>query len=171
VPSAPSNATDAMFNVLDNFLTKMKEVDFQFTIFPHNLSKYGTLDNLPHIIEELEDLPTEVNDWLVYFPQAKPRYNGGNVYTMALLGCSIPLGKIMKEHNNWFRETRFGLWEATIQMEAPVSARWLLFSTNMTNTDILKKEISHFIEDIPVSLRWKMILLGTQGKIPKGNQV
>jgi len=131
----------------------------------------GHSKNLPHVIEELEDLLTEVNDWLVYFPQAKPRYNGGNVYMMALLGCSILLGKIMKENNDWFRETRFGLWEATIQTEAPVSIGLLLFSTNNTNTDILKREISRFIKDIPVGLRWKMILLGTQGKIPKENQV
>jgi len=140
-------------------------------VFPHNLSQYGTPDNLPHVIDKPEDLPTEVDDWLVYFPQAKPRYNGGNIYTMALLGCSILLGKIMKENNNWFRETRFGLWEATIQMEALVLVGWLLFLTNTTNTDILKKEISCFIEDIPIGLRWKMISLGTQGKIPKENQV
>jgi len=90
---------------------------------------------------------------------------------MALLGCSIPLGKIMKENNDWFCETRFGLWEATIQMESLVSIGWLLFLTNITNTDILKKEISRFIEDILVGLWWKMISLGTQGKIPKENQV
>ena len=140
-------------------------------MFPHNLSQYGTLENLLHVLKELEDLPTEVDEWLVYFPQAKPRYNGGDVYTAALLGCSVPLGKIMKEHNDWFRETCFGLWEATIQTKAPVSIGWLLFSTNNTNMDLLKREISRFIDDILVGLRWKMISLGTQGKIPKENQV
>jgi len=103
----------------------------------------------------------EVDDWLTYSPQAKLRYNGGNVYMMALIGISIPLGKIMKENNDWFRETRFGLWEAMIQTESPLSVGWLLFSTNTTNTDILKKEISKFIEDILVGLCWKMISLGT----------
>jgi len=132
-------------------------------VFPHNLSQYGMLDNLPHVLEEPEDLLTEVDNWLVYFPQAKPRYNSSNVHTMALLGCSIPLGKIMKENNDWFQETRFRLWEATIQTKAPVLIGWLLFSANNTNTDILKREISRFINDIPVGLRWKMILLGTQG--------
>jgi len=140
-------------------------------VFPHNLSQYGTLENLLHVLEEPEDLPTEVDEWLVYFPQAKPRYNGSDIYTTALLGCSVLLGKIMKEHNDWFRETRISLWEATIQTEAPVSIGWLLFSTNNTNTDLLKREISRFIDDIPVGLRWKMISLGTQGKIPKENQV
>jgi len=171
VPPKPVNATDAMFDALDEFVTKMKEADRRFTVFPHNLSKYGTMDNLPHFIDDPEDLPTEVDDWLVYFPQAKPRYNGGDVYTTALIGLSIPLGRIRKERNEWFRETRYGLWQATIQTESPVSVGWLLFSTNFTNTDILKSEISKFIDDIPVGLRWKMISLGTQGKIPPENQV
>ncbi len=171
IPPKLGNAADAMFDALDGFVTKMKEADRWFTVFPHNLSKYGTLENLPHIINDLENLPTEVDDWLVYFPQAKPRYNGGDVYTTALLGLTIPLGHIMKEQNDWFRETCYGLWEATIQTESPVSVGWLLFSMNFTNTDILKREISSFIDDIPVGLHWKMISLGTQGKIPPENQV
>jgi len=63
-PSAIStkHATDAMFDALNKFLMKMKEVDCQLTVFPHNLSQYGTLNNLPHIIDKPEDLPTEVND-------------------------------------------------------------------------------------------------------------
>jgi len=166
----PGNMTDAMFDALDKFVTKMKKADHQFTVFPHNLSKYGMLDNLPHSLEDLEDLPTEVDDWLD-FPQAKPHYNGRDVYMTVLLGLSIPLGRIMKEHNEWFCKIHFGLWEATIQTKSPVSVGWLLFSTNSTNIDILKKEISKFINDIPVGLCWKMISLGTQGKIPKENQV
>jgi len=88
----------------------------------------------------------------------------------SLLG-SVPFGKIMMEKGDWFRESKFDLWEATIQMDAPVSVGWLLFSTNTINTTILKREISHFIDDISVGLQWKMILFGTQGKIAKENQV
>jgi len=160
-----------MFDALDEFLTKMKEADRCFTVFPHNLSHYGSLNNLPCSIEDPDNLPTEVEDWLVYFLQAKPRFNGGNVYTTALIGSSIPLGRIMKEQGDWFKESKFGLWEATIQTKVPVSVGWLLFSTNNTNTDILKREILAAIEDIPVGLRWKMISLGTQGKISTENQV
>jgi len=47
VPPAPDNTTIAMFNALDEFLTKVKAADQQFTVFPHNVSKYGTMDNLP----------------------------------------------------------------------------------------------------------------------------
>jgi len=149
----------------------MKEADRKFTVFPHNISKYGTLANLPCSIKEQEDLPTKVNEWLEYFPQAKPCFNGGDVYTSALIRGSIPLSRLMKEQNEWFKESRFSLWESTIQTEAPVSVGWLLFSTNNTNTEILKKEILQFIDDIPVGLRWKMVSLGTQGKIALENIV
>jgi len=142
-------------------------------VFPHNLSPYGTLANLLSSIEEPEDWPTEVDDWLIYFPQAKPRFNGGDVYTTVLIGGSVPLGKLIKEQSDWFvTESQFRLWEVTIQMEAPVLVGWLLFSTNNTNMGILKMKISRFIDNIPVHLScWKMVLLGTQGKIPKENQV
>jgi len=160
-----------MFDALDKFLTKMQEADRKFTVFLHNLSQYGSLTSLPSALDNPELLPTEVDDWLVYFPQAKPRFQGGNVYTLALIGTSMPLGWIMKAQSNWFNETRFGLWEVNIQTEAPISVGWLLFSTNNINTEILKQEISKFLEDIPVGLRWKMISLGTQGKIAKENQV
>jgi len=67
VPLAPGNATDTMFNARDKFLTRMKEADWQFTVFPHNLSQYGTLANILSPIEEPEDLPTEVGDCFIYF--------------------------------------------------------------------------------------------------------
>jgi len=49
------------------------------------------------LIEDPEDLPMEVDNWLVYFPQAKPCFNGGNIYTTALIGSGILLGRIVKE--------------------------------------------------------------------------
>jgi len=46
-----------------------------------------------------------------------------------------------------------------------------LSAGNNTNTEILKWEISKFIDDILVGLSWKMIWLSMQGKIAKENQV
>ncbi len=162
---------DAMFDTLDEFLTKMQEADRKFMVFPHNPSQYGSLMSLPAVLDDPECLPTKVNNWLIYFPQAKPHFQGGDVYTLALISTSIPLGRIMKAQSDWFKELRFRLWEANIQTEAPMSVGWLLFWMNNINMEILKKEISKFLEDIPVGLCWKMISLGTQGKIAKENQV
>jgi len=129
--------------------------------------QYGSLESLPQVIDDPELIPTDVDNWLVYFPQAKPRFQGGNVYTSALISTSLPLSKIMKAQSDWFKETRFELWEVNILTESPISVGWLLFSTNNINMDVLKCKISRFIEDITVGLHWKMITLGTQGKIPK----
>jgi len=103
------------------FLTTMKEADRCFTIFPHNLTQYGTLANLSQSIEDPEDLLTKVDNWLVYFPQAKPHFNRGDMYTTALIGGSILLGRLLKERIDWFKESKYSLWEVMIQMEAPVS--------------------------------------------------
>ncbi len=92
LPPSPSNATDAMFDALDEFLTKMQEADHKFTVFPYNLSQYRSLTSLPSALDNPELLLTEVDDWLVDFPQAKPRFQGGDVYMSALIGTSMPLG-------------------------------------------------------------------------------
>jgi len=63
-----------MFDALDKFLTKMQEADRKFSIFPHNLSQYGSLAALPPTLNNPERLPSEVDDWLVYFPQEKSRF-------------------------------------------------------------------------------------------------
>jgi len=66
------------------------------------LTKYGLTNTMPKVIDEPDDLPTEVEEWLEYFPQAKPCFSGGDLDTSALLGCSIPLPKILKALGNWF---------------------------------------------------------------------
>jgi len=68
--------------------------------------------------------------------------------------------------NKWF-----GLWKAYLQSEQPTSLGWLLFSTQSMDVELLKDAISDLIENIPVGLRWKMISHGSQGAIPKDQQV
>jgi len=104
-----------MFNALDEFLNKMQKAYRRFAIYLHNLLEYGTLATLPPALEDPDAFPTEVDEWLVYFLQAKPCFQGGDVYTMALIETSIPLGKILKAWGEWFKETCFGMLEATIQ--------------------------------------------------------
>jgi len=42
------------------------------------------------VLDDPECLPTEVNDWLVYFPQAKPHFQGSDMYMLALIGQVFP---------------------------------------------------------------------------------
>jgi len=92
----PGNVADAMFDCLADFIKAAGNEDKQFTVFPYNLSNYKQVNDLPALITNVESLPEEVDEWLQYFPQAKPRAKCGNVYTAALIGLSMPFTFIKK---------------------------------------------------------------------------
>jgi len=60
----PNNAMDAVFEAIDEMFMKLQEADRKFTVFPHNLSKYGSLINMPKVINDPDGIPTKVEDWL-----------------------------------------------------------------------------------------------------------
>jgi len=58
-----------MFEHLQNFMVHMLEADAHFTMFPHNLSNYNLLEDLPEMLEDPDHIPGEVSKWLEYFPE------------------------------------------------------------------------------------------------------
>jgi len=170
-PEKPGNAADAMFDCLANFIEVATEEDKQFRVFPHHLSRYKSATDLPTVITDLDSLPEEVDDWLQYFLGTKPRVKGGNVYMALLIGLSTPFVTFIKKLSPWCKDKKYGLWEASLQSEKPVSIGWLLFSTNTMDILPLKEQISESIQDIPVGLRWKMVNMGTQGQVKEADQV
>jgi len=52
LPPSPSNTTNAMFDALDKFRTKMQEANWKLTVFLHNLSQYESLTSLPLVIDD-----------------------------------------------------------------------------------------------------------------------
>jgi len=171
IPPTPVNAMAAVYDALQEFVTQLVDEDPHFVVYPHNLSAYESVDDLPPPIETSDDIPDDIDDWLEYFPGAKPRLTGGDTYTSLLIGMSKPLPKVVKSLSAWMRNKKFGLWKAYLQSERPTSLGWLLFSTQTMDIDMLKDAISDHLENIPVGLRWKMISHGSQGAIPKDQQV
>jgi len=171
IPEKPEDPVATMFDHLERFMHNMLEADAHFTVFPHNLSEYESIEDLPEPLEDPDQIPGEVEDWLEYFPGARPRARGGFTYTSALLGFHEPFPKVIKTLASWFRKTKFGLWKSSLQSEKPVSLGWLLFSTPTMDVEVLQGEITQRIASIPVGLRWKMISLGTQGSVPIEQQV
>jgi len=171
IPEKPDDPVTTMLDYLQNFMVHMLEADAHFTVFPHNLSTYEMLDEMPEPLEDPDHIPGEVDEWLEYFPGARPRASGGNTYTLALLGFREPFPTVIKATASWLRKTKFGLWKSSLQSEKPVSLGWLLFSTSTMDIEVLRGEITLRIGSIPVGLRWKMISLGTQGSVPKDQQV
>jgi len=160
-----------MFKHLETFMINMLEVDVYFTVFPHNLSKYKSMEEMPKPIDDPDLLPNDVDKWLTYFPQAQPQARGGYTYTLVLLGFREPFPKIIKVTVSWFCKIKFGLWKSSLQSEKLVALGWLLFLTSTMDVEVLKGEVSLRILSIPVGLHWKMISMGAQGSIPQEQQV
>jgi len=167
----PGNAADAMFDCLADFIEATGKEDKQFQVFPYHLSRYKLVMDLPPSITNLDSLPEEVDDWFNYFPGAKPRAKGGNVYMTLLISLSMPFVTFIKKLSPWCKEKKYGLWEASLQSEKPTSIGWLLFSTNTMDTVPFKEQISECLHDIPVGLCWKMINMSTQGQVKEMDQV
>jgi len=165
------NPVAAVFDALEDFVMHLADEDPNFVVFPHNLSDYKLVEDLPPPIETPDDLPGDIDEWLMYSTQAKPRISSGDTYTTLLIGMSIPLPKVVKNLSAWMQNKWFGLWKAYLQSEQPTSLSWLLFSTQSTDVELLKDAISNLIEHIPVGLRWKIISHSSQGAIPKDQQV
>jgi len=68
----------AVYDALEEFVGQMAEEDPNFMVYPYHLSKYKSVEDLPPPIETTDDLPDDIDKWLDYFPQAKPRISGGN---------------------------------------------------------------------------------------------
>jgi len=106
----PVDPVATMFEHLKSFLNNRLKINAHFTVFPHNLSKFKSIDDLPEALDNLDLLPDNVNKWLQYFPGAHPQARGGYTYTSTLLSFYKPLTKVLKEAGPWFRKTKFSVY-------------------------------------------------------------
>jgi len=171
IPENPDDPVATMYNHLEQFINQMLDTDAHFSVFPHNLSDYESLNNIPELIKDPDQLPTKVDKWLKYFPGARLWARRGYMYTQVLLGFHEPFPKVIKATVSWFQKSKFRLSKSSLQSEKLISLGWLLFSANTMDIKVLRGEISVRIASIPVGLRWKMISMGTQGSVPKEQQV
>ncbi len=171
IPKELASPMTAVYDALEEFVTTLAEEDPHFIIYPHNLSKYDSLEDLLPPIETVDNLPNDIDNWLTYFPQAKPCILGSNTYTLLLIGLSIPFPKLVKSLSAWMHNKHFSLWKAYLQLEQPTSLGWLLFSTLTMDIELLKEAISNWIENMPIGFWWQTINIGSQGLIPKDQQV
>jgi len=128
IPLNPANPMVAVYDALEEFIVTFAEEDPNFVVYPYKLSAYESIEDLPPPIETPEDIPDDIDEWLKYFPGAKPRKTGGDTYTALLVGMSKLLPKVVKNLSVWMRNKQFGLWHAYLQSEQPISLGWLLFS-------------------------------------------
>jgi len=111
IPANPVNLGNAVFDGLADCLDAATEEDGkQFIVFPYNLSAYSSLEDLPPPVNDAEcSQKQEVDEWLQYFPQAKPRGWGGDIYLAVLIVLSMPFTKFIRKLSPWCKErTAYG---------------------------------------------------------------
>jgi len=101
IPLNPVNLMAAVYSALEEFILTFTGEDPNFVGFPYKLSAYKSIEDLPPLIETTEDIPNNIEEWLEYFPRAKPWKTGGNTYTALLIGMSKPLPKVIKNLSTW----------------------------------------------------------------------
>jgi len=89
IPKDLVNPMAVVYDALEEFITQLAEEDPNFVVFPYHWSDFKSIDNLPPPIETADNLP-DIDEWLEYFPQAKPRISRGDTYTALLIGLSVP---------------------------------------------------------------------------------
>jgi len=109
IPKDQVNPMAANFNALEEFVVQLAEEDPHFIVFPPNLIDYDLVEDLPPPIQTPDNLPDDINKWLTYFPQAKPRISSGDMYTTLLIGLSIPFLKMIKNLSTWMWNKHYGL--------------------------------------------------------------
>jgi len=72
-------------------------------------------------VNNMEAHLEEVDDWLLYFPDAEPQGQGGDIY-MAILVVEYAIPQVyFKQLSPWCQEQKYSLWPASLQSEKTVS--------------------------------------------------
>jgi len=121
IPKDPVNPMAAVYNVLEEFMTMLAEEDLHFVVYHHNLSKFNSVEDLLLPIETVDDLLDDINEWMTYFPQAKPCILGGDTCMVLLIDLSIPFPNLIKLLSAWMGNKHYGLWKVYLQSEQPPS--------------------------------------------------
>jgi hypothetical protein len=110
-------------------------------------------------MKDTKDIPTSLANLKQYFPR---------LYRIQ----SSVKPRTLKEGVDWYLNgNKHGLYLAQIQAEAVDTILWLTWSSDLTDTSILRPAIEEELfnrtgRQIPVGLRWRTIQLDKPGRIP-----
>jgi hypothetical protein len=86
------------------------------------------------------------------------------------IGHNKPLSEIREEMQVWLQDGGHGLYYKMLQVEDSSEIGWLLYSTKEMGAGALVDEIEDLV-GVKLGLCWKVIDVGTKGKLPETQQV
>jgi len=90
LPPNPVDPFEALYDRLVDFVAAMTDEDDRFAVLPYHLSSYQDTDDIPPPIDDPDLIPDEIDEWKMYFPDAKPWARGSDLYTAVLVGLGKP---------------------------------------------------------------------------------
>lgn len=168
--SPPDDAFQAVTDTLAKILTKIWESDSNAKILPW----YANSNLLP--LKSSADIPTNLSTLRQYFPRLTPNARGGTRFSNIHIRSVVPPATLKADIDWYLRDNNHGLYLAQIQAETVDPILWLLWSSELTDTAVLRHAIEQKLlqstgKQIQVGLRWRIIQLDRAGRIPDDEAV
>jgi hypothetical protein len=172
-----SDAVAMLVQVAKNFWTQILAVDKSAVLVPWT-TDHQTDGSL---VTSLTKFPNLLSPFRKYFPRTNPNTKGMTLYTSMLMAHNLPYEDIMENIRWWLNEKRYGMWKRQVQAESTKTVGYLLYSTRTLEPDYMKATVENIVnkdgrihkkhKKIELGFRWRVIPMGTQGKIKEEDLV
>ena len=152
---------------IKRFYTELVKADDTLQIYT-----WKTSEESKGRIRKPEKMPKNLREMQTYSSKLYvfDNKNKMTIYPMVRIGHDKPLEDIREEIREWSRETNNRIFGNMLQCESSSEIGWFLYSTQKMDGGALADEISDML-GVNVGLRWKMINLGTKGKVSEDKKV
>ena len=163
-----NDAKKAAVTAFREFYKEMVEADSSIQFYTWKESKKIGVDRIKKesdIPEDLKGFSKFSSKFFVY-----PNSKSMTLYPMFRIGHTKELSDIREEMQEWSHHTSTTFFHNMLQCESATEVGWFLYSTRAMDAGALADEISDAL-GFQLGLRWKVINIGIQGKVPEEKKV
>ena len=116
------------------------------------------------IIENGEQVPSQLSQLRIYFPRIRLSQKGNLIYTSVYLGHDCAVENFLTDISFWLMDSGFKLYKKSIQAENSAILGWFLYGIKEINTENLQDAIEETPGSPVVGLRQMRIRTSVTGK-------
>jgi hypothetical protein len=165
---ASENAEEMLINIIHQFIGELISADSTSAILP-----WKAIHRSKRHITKAAEVPNNTRQLRTYlnkFYISRTPNATFVTYPGIHIGHNKTLPEIREEMQLWLQEGEHGLYYKMLQVEDSADIGWLLYSTKEMDAGALADEIEDLVR-VKVGLRWKIIDVGTKGKLPETQRV